>query len=297
MKIAKLIALSLALLAPSTTLLKGANLHQLINKNDLEGIKTLLQPGHKIDVNAKNNNGYPPLNRAVFYACNFEIIKLLVKNGADVNRIGGSTTSLYTATLDKNLEFVNFLLKYGADPFIGGYAYSLNYLLEGNLWKPEQCTQLINLLMSTKKGGKTITKDDRVIFVKNFLAPKFAEELQKGIILPQLPSDYNGDPVLIDAANRYMQTIFGARNPTYLWPKNMQDLKNNSTLNIVFKRTPLEKELKAVYHMNKGHLITQLNLLNKFAKQTTVLKNRSKRFCDLRIRFESPIKFKHMTEK
>ena len=85
-----------------------------IQKNHKKTVELLIANGS--DVNAKNQNGYTPLHKAVDDG-HKEIVELLIAKGADVNAMeGGGGTPLHHAVLfvgDKKLA--ELLIAKGAD--------------------------------------------------------------------------------------------------------------------------------------------------------------------------------------
>lgn len=66
------------------------------------------------DVNAKNNSGTRPLELAVIQK-QAEIVKLLIKAGADVDARAKIFTPIMHAVFDRNIEIVKLLIEAGAD--------------------------------------------------------------------------------------------------------------------------------------------------------------------------------------
>ena len=83
-------------------------------RNNLEITKLLIENG--ADVNKKNDLGSAPLHYATRYN-NLEMVKLLVKNGADVNQISSldDNVPLEYAIYNDNSEMAKFLVEAGAD--------------------------------------------------------------------------------------------------------------------------------------------------------------------------------------
>lgn len=72
---------------------------------------------HQVSAQDFANNGYTPLDLAVFASDHSKMIQLLVGHGADVNLRGiTGTTPLYWAILRDQKDDEKFLLDHGADP-------------------------------------------------------------------------------------------------------------------------------------------------------------------------------------
>lgn len=81
----------------------------------LEKIQLLLDSGFDLEI--AGYNGWKPLHKAVFYNC-YDIIKLLLENGADINsrtELDNEKTALMLAAFNNNLRMVKTLVEYGAD--------------------------------------------------------------------------------------------------------------------------------------------------------------------------------------
>jgi len=90
------------------------NLHKLIKKNDLNGIKLLLEKG-STDLNALDKNGVTALHSASYEGVN-DIVACLCDYGADVNYgTDHGYTPLMAASRVGHLDVVNTLLQKGAD--------------------------------------------------------------------------------------------------------------------------------------------------------------------------------------
>ena len=88
-------------------------LHYAINFDNYENVKLLLDNG--ADVNAKDNEGKTPLYWAVEMG-KYEIVKLLLEHGADVDiKDNDGHTPLHFAIDNYKCEIANFLLDYVAD--------------------------------------------------------------------------------------------------------------------------------------------------------------------------------------
>ena len=88
--------------APDISILKAAQ------EGNIEAVKQHLAAG--ADVNAKDENGWTPLNSAAVKGRN-QIVKLLIEKGADLN----AGTPLIFAATDGHMEVVELLIANGAD--------------------------------------------------------------------------------------------------------------------------------------------------------------------------------------
>lgn len=92
-----------------------AKLCNLIYEDKIENIRQLLEAG--ACVNVKDNTGKTPLHIAVIKE-RYEVVELLLKNGANVNcaypKYGINYTPLHFAVEKGNIEIVNLLLSNGA---------------------------------------------------------------------------------------------------------------------------------------------------------------------------------------
>lgn len=87
-----------------------------------EMVKYLVK--HGADVNAKGGFCLAPLHQAV-YRGHFELVKYLIQNGADVNLVvedvdenESRATCLGCAVQESNLEIIKLLIEHGANPFL-----------------------------------------------------------------------------------------------------------------------------------------------------------------------------------
>jgi hypothetical protein len=87
--------------------------------SNIETVKLLLDRG--ADVNIRSNDGYTALMASVYSVnttSNIETVKLLLDRGADVNnRSDSGYTALIYALNIENIELIELLLDYGANPY------------------------------------------------------------------------------------------------------------------------------------------------------------------------------------
>ena len=92
---------------------KAIDIFEAIDNNDIEAVKTYINNGGDVNVNAKDKCGNTPLIEAAKCYNGFKIMRLLLKAGADVNaRCEYGSTALMWAV--SSLE-ANILIKKGAD--------------------------------------------------------------------------------------------------------------------------------------------------------------------------------------
>ena len=100
---------------------KQQQLFDAIEAKNLSKVKRLISDP-KVDINAKNKDGYKPLHRAVIQN-DLEMIRLLIENGADVNSKEdkyGATPLIVAAQLD-HPEIAKLLIENGADINVKDY--------------------------------------------------------------------------------------------------------------------------------------------------------------------------------
>ncbi|KAJ7136580.1 ankyrin repeat-containing domain protein, partial [Mycena epipterygia] len=96
----------------------GTPLYAASESADVDIVKLLLKGG--ADPNIEGGEYGTPLQVAV-HAGDEEIVKILIQHGADVNTQSGRYgTALYAASHGANFNIVKLLLDNGADPNVGG---------------------------------------------------------------------------------------------------------------------------------------------------------------------------------
>jgi hypothetical protein len=92
---------------------QGTPLHVAIYTRSFRTIKLLLE--HGSDVNVTGGIIGTPLETAVMYGCDLNIVELLFQYGADVTVRSGGETALYFAAGHATLDIVRLFLKHCAD--------------------------------------------------------------------------------------------------------------------------------------------------------------------------------------
>ena len=89
-------------------------LFELITRDDVEGIKLLIENG--ADINSHNEQDNTPFHLAVMNASKIDIMELLIKKGADIdshNKQGD--TPLHLAAMNRKINTMKLLIENGAD--------------------------------------------------------------------------------------------------------------------------------------------------------------------------------------
>lgn len=152
-----------------------------IRHGDEDMIKLLVNSG--ADVNSETDNGVIPLNYAVQNNFSANIIRFLIKNGADVNRPynilhdENEKTPLMLACKKKNPTLIRVLIQNGADPTIRnqkGFSVmddpECNEIINKAL-KPlnKNVNKLIYALSGKRPGIKTLSEDDATYIALSLL--------------------------------------------------------------------------------------------------------------------------------
>ena len=112
------------------------SIHKAASIGDIEAVRQHLAAG--TDPNLRS----PVINSPLLFAASYEIMTLLVENGADVNDIGWGMTALHRFADPKSVRYlvdkvadVNAIDKFGDTP--------LHKMLEGYLWKQKGSVEIL----------------------------------------------------------------------------------------------------------------------------------------------------------
>lgn len=133
-------------------ILNEDSIHNACVQGDLDRVKYLIHKKGSNIVNEQDNNGYIALHYAARNN-HFEICKLLIQNGSNVNTTTFSCKSapLHRACYMANLDIVKLLLANKADPFlkdIDGKTSLHKCVDETNQIKLNSCIETIKILLS-----------------------------------------------------------------------------------------------------------------------------------------------------
>lgn len=92
-----------------------SNLHKACEQNNIISVTRILNTNPNLNLNEFSNNKLCELMYCINENKNIEIIKLLLKKGANVNLIYQEYTPLIVACYRNNEEIVKLLLDCGAD--------------------------------------------------------------------------------------------------------------------------------------------------------------------------------------
>jgi ankyrin repeat protein len=126
-------------------------LHFAVQDGDLQRIKKLISDGHPLDIN--DEAGKTPLHYAVEKE-NFEVAKVLIETGADVNahyETTATNTPLSDHAATCSLTMAKFLINACADPTIRGWM-QLNSLDRAKDRKRGDGPDVYQLLLKTAHG-------------------------------------------------------------------------------------------------------------------------------------------------
>ncbi len=155
---------------------KSSGLHVAAMHNQLGSARFFLNK--KVDINAKDKNGWTPLHLASFK--NYEMMEFLLKNGADPNiKDNEGNTPLYNAVSRYHIGGISLLLKYGADPTVKNkeglkpVEYSRSYEINKVLLKAQAEKQREK---GCKPFSSLIPKKSKM---KDFIKEKYSKRLSE----------------------------------------------------------------------------------------------------------------------
>ena len=112
------------------------SIHKAASIGDIEAVRQHLAAG--TDPNLRS----PVINPPLLFAASYEIMTLLVENGADVNDIGWGMTALHRFADPKSVRYlvdkvadINAIDKFGDTP--------LHKMVEGYLWKQKESVEIL----------------------------------------------------------------------------------------------------------------------------------------------------------
>ena len=112
------------------------SIHKAASIGDIEAVRQHLAAG--TDPNLRS----PVVNSPLLFAASYEIMTLLVENGADVNDIGWRMTALHRFTDPESVRFlvdkvadVNAIDDFGDTP--------LHKMVEGSVWKVKESVEIL----------------------------------------------------------------------------------------------------------------------------------------------------------
>jgi ankyrin repeat protein len=134
-----------------------APIHWATEREDSILIQKLLAEGADINSQSGDLND-TPLQHAIRYSTSLDIIKLLINSGANVNasqfpRDTSKHTALHLATRVQRSELIKYLIKHGADKSAGGsstpYSNAIHFYKDHPDYK-----EIMNLLRPTNCSGQ-----------------------------------------------------------------------------------------------------------------------------------------------
>ncbi|SFE90816.1 Ankyrin repeat-containing protein [Chitinophaga sp. CF118] len=150
----KTLALVILLLTSTSVLFAQQNMndsmYEATSNADTIAMKNFITRG--VDVNLLIKQGFVEANLIItaVYTKNPEVVKLLLRNGADVDLDDGfGATALMYAVSNSNVEIVKILLEHGADPALkdksGNNAFS-----NAKIARNKEITRMLNEMRKDK---------------------------------------------------------------------------------------------------------------------------------------------------
>ena len=123
-------------------------LHYICYKNNLKILKLLLR--YYPDINIRDRRGDTPLNRACRSTDSYQIVKLLLKSGARIDKNHKNRSPLFNAFLNYQYYIVNLLLRYSSSSISDicncQRTQHFDYIIEGSCYY--NCYYIINALIN-----------------------------------------------------------------------------------------------------------------------------------------------------
>ena len=137
----------------------SVDIHQAAYDGDIQAVKQHLVDG--TDVNAKDDDGWTPLQDAATFG-HKEIVELLITKGADVNaKTEEGETPLHTAVSNDHKEIIELLIKEGAD--VNAVAMDDVFSDQTPLDAANKYNQGAVAVLLRKYGGKTCVELEALI--------------------------------------------------------------------------------------------------------------------------------------
>ena len=137
----------------------SVDIHQAAYDGDIQAVKQHLVDG--TDVNAKDDDGWTPLQDAATFG-HKEIVELLITKGADVNaKTVEGETPLHTAVSNDHKEIIELLIKEGAD--VNAVAMDDVFSDQTPLDAANKYNQGAVAVLLRKYGGKTCVELEALI--------------------------------------------------------------------------------------------------------------------------------------
>ena len=153
---------------------------ELLKNNDYIGVKKYIKDG--ADLDDTNDIGESILACAIRAGCDFDLLMLLVENGADIYDFDEEGVSIFDIAITyDNLEMVNFIIKKGIDVNKTMRRSGFTALMAAACYGRLEIAQILI------ENGATKNSTD----IKGFSAIDFARKMNKKSILELLNFDKN----------------------------------------------------------------------------------------------------------